>query len=98
MPTIQLSAQIEKSVKDDLRKVCRRTHRSQSYYTGKALGERLVLPDNMRAKQWGAMASLDPRQHLSGSSMSKKPLSKAGNRYCGSLSICPLSAPLAMTP
>jgi len=27
------------------------------------LGERLVLPDDMRAKQWGAMADLDPRQH-----------------------------------
>jgi len=36
----------------------------------------------MRAKQWGAMAGLDPRQHPSGSSASKKPhLSKAGNRY-----------------
>jgi len=46
------------------------------------LGERLVLPDDMRAKQWGAMAGFDPRQHPSGSSVSKKPhLSKAGNRY-----------------
>jgi len=45
------------------------------------LGELLVLPDDMRAKQWGAMADLDPRQHPSGSSVSKKPLSKAGNRY-----------------
>ena len=36
----------------------------------------------MRAKQWDAMAGLDPRQHPSGSSVSKKPhLSKAGNRY-----------------
>ena len=37
------------------------------------LGERLVLPDDMRAKQWSAMAGLDPRQHPSGSSVSKKP-------------------------
>ncbi|WP_089724170.1 transposase [Candidatus Thiosymbion oneisti] len=42
----------------------------------------LVLPDDMRAKQWVAMAGLDPRQHQSGSSVNKKPrLSKAGNRY-----------------
>jgi len=54
----------------------------------------------MRAKQWGAMAGLDPRQHPPGSSVSKKvPLSKAGEPLLiGSLSICPLSAPLAMTP
>jgi len=37
------------------------------------LGERLVLPDDMRAKQWSAMAGLDSRQHPSGSSVSKKP-------------------------
>ncbi len=46
------------------------------------LGELLVLPDDMQAKQWVAMAGLDPRQHQSGSSVNKKPrLSKAGNRY-----------------
>jgi len=49
------------------------------------LGEWLVLscPTTCApSKQWGAMADLDPRQHPSGSSVSKKPhLSKAGNRY-----------------
>ena len=46
------------------------------------LGELLVLPEDMSAKQWVAMAGLDPRQHQSGSSVNKKPrLSKAGNRY-----------------
>ena len=46
------------------------------------LGELLVLPDDMQAKQWVAMAGLDPRQLLSGSSVSMKPrLSKAGIRY-----------------
>ena len=46
------------------------------------LGKLLVLPEDMRAKQWVAMAGLDPREHSSGSSVSKKPrLSKAGNRY-----------------
>jgi len=35
----------------------------------------------MRAKQWGAMADLDPCQHPSSSSVSKKaPLSKPGKR------------------
>ena len=46
------------------------------------LGELLVLPEDLRAKQWVAMAGLDPREHSSGSSVKKKPcLSKAGNRY-----------------
>ena len=46
------------------------------------LGELLVLPDDMSAKQWVAMAGLDPRTHQSGSSVNKKPRrSKAGNRY-----------------
>jgi len=46
------------------------------------LGELLVLPDDMQAKQWVAMAGLDPREYPSGSSVNKKPrLSKAGNRY-----------------
>jgi len=46
------------------------------------LGDLLVLPPDMSAKQWVAMAGLDPRAHESGSSVNKKPhLSKAGNRY-----------------
>ena len=46
------------------------------------LGELLVLPDDMSAKPWVAMAGLDPCQHQSGSSDNKKPrLSKSGNRY-----------------
>jgi transposase len=46
------------------------------------LGELLVLPEDMAAKQWVAMAGLDPRQVSSGSSVHKQPrLSKAGNRY-----------------
>lgn len=46
------------------------------------LGELLVLPQDMTAKQWVAMAGLDPRIHDSGSSVKKKPrLTKAGNRY-----------------
>jgi len=46
------------------------------------LGELLVLPPDMRAKQWVAMAGLDPRQHQSGTSVDKKArISKAGNRY-----------------
>lgn len=46
------------------------------------LGELLVLPPELRAKQWVAMAGLDPRHHQSGSSVAKKArISKAGNRY-----------------
>ncbi len=46
------------------------------------MGELLVLPQDMRAKQWVAMAGLDPRAYESGTSVHKKPrLSKAGNRY-----------------
>jgi transposase len=46
------------------------------------LGELLVLPTDMRAKQWVAMAGLDPRRHESGSSVSKKArISKVGNRH-----------------
>lgn len=44
------------------------------------MGELLVLPEDMRAKQWVALAGLDPRQSTSGTSVNKKPhLSKAGN-------------------
>jgi len=42
MPSVQLSTRIEKSVKDDLLDACRRTHRSQSYYTEKALAAYLA--------------------------------------------------------
>ncbi len=46
------------------------------------LGELLVLPADMTARQWVAMAGLDPRQHQSGSSVHKKSrISKVGNRY-----------------
>lgn len=46
------------------------------------MGELLVLAPDMSARQWVAMAGLDPRVHESGSSVQKKPrLSKAGNRY-----------------
>lgn len=46
------------------------------------LGELLVLPEDLSARQWVAMAGLDPRHHQSGGSVSKRPrISKAGNRY-----------------
>jgi transposase len=46
------------------------------------MGEILVLPEDMRAKQWVAQAGLDPRQARSGTSVNQKSrLSKAGNRY-----------------
>lgn len=46
------------------------------------LGELLVLPEGMAARQWVAMAGLDPRHHQSGGSVNKKPrISKAGNRH-----------------
>jgi transposase len=46
------------------------------------MGELLVLPEDMQAKQWVAHAGLDPRQATSGTSVNKKPhLSKAGNAY-----------------
>jgi transposase len=46
------------------------------------LGELCVLPAELSAKQWVAMAGLDPRHFESGTSVHKKPrLSKAGNRY-----------------
>lgn len=48
----------------------------------KIMGEILVLPANMTAKQWVAMAGLDPRLHQSGSSVDKQTrISKAGNKY-----------------
>jgi transposase len=46
------------------------------------LGELLVLPEGMTARQWVAMAGLDPRPFQSGHSVNKKPrISKAGNRH-----------------
>lgn len=46
------------------------------------LGELLLLPEDLRAKQWVAMAGLDPKPHQSGSSVNKSSrLNKAGNRY-----------------
>jgi len=46
------------------------------------MGELLVLPPDMTAKQWVAMAGLDPRAYQSGASVQEKPrLAKAGNRY-----------------
>jgi len=46
------------------------------------LGELLVLPKDMSARQWVAHTGLDPRQFSSGSSVNKKPhLSKAGNQH-----------------
>lgn len=46
------------------------------------LGELAWLPDDMDARQWVALAGLDPRHHSSGTAIHKKPrLSKAGNRY-----------------
>lgn len=46
------------------------------------MGELLVLPPAMRAKQWVALAGLDPRAQTSGTSVHKRArLSKAGNRH-----------------
>jgi transposase len=45
------------------------------------LGELLVLPEDMSARQWVAMAGLDPRHHQSGTLEKKARISKAGNRY-----------------
>jgi transposase len=46
------------------------------------IGELLVLPEDMKPKQWVAYAGLDPRIVESGKSVSKKRrISKAGNRY-----------------
>lgn len=42
MSTVLISAQIEKSIKDDLRELCKRTHRSQSDCVGKALADFLA--------------------------------------------------------
>jgi len=46
------------------------------------MGEVLVLPEDMKAKQWVAMAGLDPRHQQSGATVNKTSrISKIGNRY-----------------
>ena len=46
------------------------------------LGELLILPKEMKARQWVAHTGLDPRQFTSGTSVNKRPrLSKAGNQH-----------------
>lgn len=45
------------------------------------MGELLVLPADMSAKQWVAMAGLDPRHHQSGSREKTARVSKAGNTH-----------------
>jgi transposase len=46
------------------------------------LGELVVLPPTLDARQWVAHCGLDPKHHESGSSVQGKPrISKAGNRY-----------------
>jgi transposase len=46
------------------------------------LGELLILPADMKNRQWVAFAGLDPRHHQSGTSVFKKSrISKAGNAY-----------------
>jgi transposase len=46
------------------------------------LGELIILPKDMNARQWVAYAGLDPRIFESGSSVAKKPrISKAGNKF-----------------
>ena len=63
------------------------------------LGELLVLPKDMRAKQWVAMAGLDPRQHQSGSRINKKArISKVGNRYLRQALYMPALAASRHTP
>jgi transposase len=53
------------------------------------LGELIVLPAGMTARQWVAMAGLDPRHHPSGASVNKKSrISQAGNRYPGAPCTC----------
>lgn len=46
------------------------------------LGELTVLSDDLDARQWVALAGLDPREFKSGKSVNKKKgISKAGNKY-----------------
>ena len=46
------------------------------------LGELAVLPETLDERQWVAHSGLDPKHHVSGSSIEQKArISKAGNRY-----------------
>jgi transposase len=46
------------------------------------LGELAVLPETLDERQWVAHSGLDPKHHVSGSSIEQKTrISKAGNRY-----------------
>lgn len=46
------------------------------------LGELVVLPPTLDARQWVAHCGLDPKRHQSGTSVQSKPrISKAGNHY-----------------
>ena len=45
------------------------------------MGELLVLPEGMGARQWTAVAGLDPRTNQSGASNLPARISKMGNRY-----------------
>lgn len=45
------------------------------------LGELLVLPEGLKAKQWVAHAGLDPRPRQSGQSDAPRQISRTGNRH-----------------
>lgn len=46
------------------------------------LGELIILPEDMKPKQWVAIAGIDPRENKSGTSVNKpKRISKAGSKY-----------------
>src|SRR5512141_1806920 len=46
------------------------------------LGELVVLPDSLDARQWVAFSGLDPSQCTSGSSVEKRPrISRGGSRH-----------------
>ncbi len=46
------------------------------------LGELIVLPESLDARQWVAFSGLDPEQFSSGTSIEKKPrISRGGNRH-----------------
>jgi transposase len=49
--------------------------------TVQIMGELMVLPQDMNARQWVAMAGLDPRHHQSGTTQKPTRISKAGNRH-----------------
>ena len=45
------------------------------------LGELLVLPSDLKAKQWVAHAGLDPRPRQSGTQDAPRHISRTGNRH-----------------